>query len=117
MIFVFGSNAKGLHAGGAARFAHLHKGAILGQGEGLQGDSYAVPTMEGFEGAFSGIQRFLEFAAINSEMQFQVTRLGCGIAGFTDAEIAPLFANAPANCLFDEAWREYLPTASFWGSF
>jgi len=118
MIFVFGSNKDGHHAGGAARYAHHSKGAVWGVGEGLQGDSYAVPTMGTFGDTFEAVQQFKDFARNHEDLSFQVTRLGCGIAGFKDAEIAPLFVDAPTNCLFDEAWREYLPTdKQFWGTF
>ena len=117
MIFVFGSNVQGNHAGGAAYFAYRNKGAIWGQGEGMQGTSYAIPTMEGFDSAKAAIQRFVEYATFSPEQKFQVTRIGCGIAGFTDAEIAPLFVLAPKNCFFDEAWKEWLPDQNFWGTF
>lgn len=90
-IFVFGSNAEGFHGGGAAAYA-MHKfGAIWGQGEGLQGQSYAIPTMEGIAEMSEAIQRFTSFAAEHSNMRFLVTRIGCGIAGYTATQIAPLF--------------------------
>ncbi|MBR3951806.1 MAG: hypothetical protein IKJ79_07895 [Bacteroidaceae bacterium] len=94
-IFVFGSNLDGIHAGGAARIAHQHFGAIWGQGEGLQGSSYAIPTMQGgVETIAPYVDKFIAFAKENTHLQFLVTRIGCGIAGFTDNEIAPLFAKA-----------------------
>ena len=94
-IFVFGSNLNGIHAGGAARIAHQHFGAIWGQGEGLQGSSYAIPTMQGgVETIAPYVDKFIAFAKENTHLQFLVTRIGCGIAGFSDNEIAPLFAKA-----------------------
>ena len=94
-VFVFGSNLQGLHAGGAAWTARLFFGAIFGQGEGLQGQSYAIPTMQGgVETIKPYVDRFIEFAGENPDKDFLVTRIGCGIAGFTPEEIAPLFAKA-----------------------
>ncbi len=90
-IFVFGSNIRGFHAGGAAAAAMHHFGAVWGQGEGLQGQSYAIPTMEGIENLKSAVERFTQFAAEHPELRFLVTRIGCGIAGYAPAAIAPLF--------------------------
>lgn len=102
-IFVFGSNLEGMHGGGAARVARLHFGAIMGQGIGLQGQSYAIPTMQGgVETIKPYVDEFIEFARNHRELYFYVTRIGCGIAGFRDEEIAPLFAKAihePNICL------------------
>ena len=90
-IFVFGSNASGYHGGGAAAYA-MHKfGAIWGQGEGLQGQSYAIPTMEGIEGMSEAIKRFTSFAAEHQKLRFLVTRIGCGVAGYSVSQVAPLF--------------------------
>lgn len=90
-IFVFGSNASGFHGGGAAAFAMREFGAIWGQGEGLQGQCYAIPTMEGIPLLLEAVNRFTKFAEEHSELRFLVTRIGCGIAGYTAEEIAPLF--------------------------
>ncbi len=90
-IFVFGSNASGMHGGGAAAFAMQHFGAVWGQGEGLQGRSYAIPTMEGLPAMAEAINRFALFAEEHNEMRFLVTRVGCGIAGYTAEQIAPMF--------------------------
>jgi len=90
-IFVFGSNASGFHGGGAAAYAMRKFGAIWGQGEGLQGQSYAIPTMEGIAEMSEAIKRFTSFAAEHSELRFLVTRVGCGIAGYSASQIAPLF--------------------------
>ena len=94
-IFVFGSNLAGMHMGGAARIAMDKFGAVWGQGVGLQGQSYAIPTMQGgVETIKPYVDEFIEFAKQHPEYKFLVTRIGCGIAGFTDEEIAPLFLEA-----------------------
>ena len=94
-IFVFGSNLQGHHYGGAARIANEKFGAIFGQGVGLQGQSYAIPTMQGgVEAIRPYVDEFIEFAKQHPELIFLVTRIGCGIAGFKDSEIAPLFRGA-----------------------
>ena len=91
-IFVFGSNLQGMHGGGAARLAYDKFGAIWGQGVGLQGQSYGIPTMHGGVDAIKPyVDEFIEFAKSHPELTFLVTRIGCGIAGFRDEEIAPLF--------------------------
>lgn len=93
-IFVFGSNLDGLHGGGAAAVARKW-GAIWGQGVGLQGQTYAIPTMQGgVETIKPYVDEFLSFAKSNSKLKFLVTEIGCGIAGFTVEQIAPLFKNA-----------------------
>lgn len=92
-IFVFGSNLQGSHGGGAAAIAAKQFGAIWGQGVGLQGQSYGIPTMHGgIEEIKPYVDEFIEFAKQNPNLKFLVTRIGCGIAGFTEEEIAPLFA-------------------------
>ena len=94
-IFVFGSNLDGMHGGGAARVARKHFGAIWGQGTGLQGQSYAIPTMQGGPETIEPyVEEFIRFAKEHRELDFLVTRIGCGIAGFKDEEIAPLFSDA-----------------------
>ena len=104
-VFVFGSNLQGLHLGGAARVAHELFGAIYGQGVGLQGQSYAIPTMHGGVDAIKPyVDEFIRFAGSRGDLFFYVTRIGCGIAGFRDEQIAPLFAEAidlPNVCLPD----------------
>lgn len=96
-IFVFGSNLDGFHGGGAARVAMRKFGAEWGQGIGLHGQSYAIPTMQGgVETIKPYVDEFIAFARIHPELTFYVTRIGCGIAGFTDNEIAPLFREAIA---------------------
>lgn len=94
-IFVFGSNLAGYHGGGAARIALEDFGAIWGQGVGLQGQSYAIPTMQGgVETIKPYVDEFIRFAKDHTEYTFLVTRIACGIAGFRPREIAPLFAGA-----------------------
>lgn len=94
-IFVFGSNLAGAHGGGAARLAYYRFGAVWGQGVGLQGQSYAIPTMQGgVETIVPYVDEFIEFAKNHPELKFYVTRIGCGIAGFKTTEIAPLFKKA-----------------------
>ena len=93
-IFVFGSNFQGRHMGGAARVAMDKFGAVSGIGEGLQGKTYAIPTMEGLDNLKPAVQRFTSFARQHQELKFFVTAIGCGIAGYQADEIAPMFLNA-----------------------
>ena len=98
-IFVFGSNALGYHTGGASGTARKKFGAVWGQPEGLQGQSYAIPVDYG-KGVRkdaevkTAIDRFIDFAKAHNELFFFVTRVGCGIAGYHDEEIAPFFREA-----------------------
>lgn len=94
-IFVFGSNLAGMHGGGAARLARLKWGAVMGQGVGLQGRTYAIPTMQGGPETIKPyVNEFIAFAKAHPGLRFLVTEIGCGIAGFTPSQIAPLFAGA-----------------------
>lgn len=94
-VFVFGSNLRGWHQGGAAKHAQRYFGAIWGQGVGLQGQSYAIPTMQGGVDTIKPyVDDFIAFAQEHPELRFLVTRIGCGIAGFKDEDIAPLFIEA-----------------------
>lgn len=93
-IFVFGSNIHGFHGGGAARIALEKFGAIYGQGDGLQGQSYAISSMEGLENMAKHVDDFIRFACLHPGLTFLVTRIGCGIAGYSPIEVAPLFINA-----------------------
>lgn len=94
-IFVFGSNLAGAHGGGAALLAYRKFGAVWGQGVGLQGQSYGIPTMHGgVEAIRPYVDEFIAFAKQHPDLTFLVTKIGCGIAGFSVAEIAPLFASA-----------------------
>lgn len=116
-VFVFGSNRQGVHGAGAARWAATYRGALAGQGEGLapcnglMGQSYALPTKHGpwdrqpdFALLQESVARFLAFAALRPDLRFMVTRVGCGLAGFTDAQVAPLFAQVPANVFLPGIW-------------
>lgn len=94
-IFVFGSNLQGMHGGGAARVALERFGAVWGQGTGLQGQSYAIPTMHGGIDVIAPyVNDFIAFAKEHPELKFLVTEIGCGIAGFSVSEMAPLFKEA-----------------------
>ena len=94
-IFVFGSNLQGSHGGGAAAIAADKFGAVWGEGVGLHGQTYAIPTMQGgVETIVPYVNDFIAFAKAHPELHFLVTRIGCGIAGFEDAEMAPLFKEA-----------------------
>ena len=104
-VFVFGSNGLGAHNGGAAAMAVAKFGAIHGQAEGLQGQSYAINTMDGFEVMAEQVERFIEFAKKHPELKFLVTEIGCGIAGYTPEEVAPLFKDVPENVILPEAFR------------
>ena len=120
-VFVFGSNLAGAHGAGAAAYAVKHWGAIYGQGIGFHGMSYAIPTKSRTIRTLSRdairpyVLDFLRFAELNPTLTFKVTRIGCGLAGYGDEDIAPMFAGAPSNCWFDEAWKRWLPLANFWG--
>ena len=106
-IFVFGSNIQGMHMGGAARVAYSKFGAEWGNGEGLQGQSYALPTMEGIESTEAAVRHFTICAKEHPELKFFVTPVGCGIAGYAPEDIAPMFRDAA------ELENVYLPV-SFW---
>lgn len=109
-IFVFGSNLAGRHGKGAALHARNYYGAIYGQGEGLQGNSYAIPTKDKDLNVLAitviaeGVNRFIEFARDNPNVNFEVTSIGCGLAGYRQEEIKPLFAGSPENVKFTKEW-------------
>ena len=110
-IFVFGSNLAGMHGGGAAYVAFRQFGAQMGCGVGLRGQSYAIPTMQGgVETIKPYVDDFIAFAKEHLEFFFYVTRIGCGIAGFRDRDIAPLFAEAvnAANICLPEKFVKVL---------
>ena len=93
-IFVFGSNIQGSHGGGAAWYAYKNFGAEWGVGEGLTGRTYALPTMEGKASLQHAVEHFIACAKEHPEQTFLVTAVGCGIAGYTPDEVAPLFKEA-----------------------
>ena len=110
-IFVFGSNLAGMHGGGAAYIAHEKFGAEWGVGVGRTGQCYAIPTMQGgVETICPYVDEFIQYAQQHSDLIFLVTRIGCGIAGFTDQQIAPLFKLAKdfENVAFPAGWRELM---------
>lgn len=106
-IFVFGSNLAGRHGAGDALLARRRHGAIYGQGEGLQGRSYGIPTKNEhirslpLSEVVKGVARFIQFAHAHPEMVFEIAAVGCRLAGFKPTEIAPLFRDAPATCYFE----------------
>lgn len=106
--FVFGANEAGHHQGGAAAHAQKLFGAVWGQGEGLQGDSYGIPTMGDFVDMADAIHRFLTFAQLAPEMTFYVTQIGCGIAGHQPKHVAPLFKGAPGNVIMPRVFAEII---------
>lgn len=108
-VFVLGSNLAGFHGGGAARIAYERFGAEWGVGVGPTGKCYAIPTMQGgVETIRPYVDEFIRYAEQHPEQTFLVTRIGCGIAGFSDAQIAPLFASARdlQNVALPKGWRE-----------
>lgn len=114
-IFVFGSNLSGIHGGGAASAAHKLYGAKWGVAVGRTGHSYAIPTVrQHINGPIdlptidSYVQQFLHHSATHPEDSFFVTRIGCGLAGYKDRDIAPMFKDAPLNCSLPETWRKYV---------
>lgn len=114
VIFVFGSNLAGRHGKGAALYAQDAYGAEYGVGEGRTGQAYAIPTE--YENLLTiqvkriaiFVDTFLEYARQHPEESFFVTRIGCGLAGQQDKDIAPLFRGASDNCIFDIKWKDFL---------
>lgn len=96
-VFVFGSNAHGAHGGGAARIAYDRFGAVWGEGHGHHGRTYAIDTMSGLDTLGAEARVFVEYAASHPELRFLLTPVGCGIAGYTPAQVAPLFTGLPPN--------------------
>lgn len=125
MVFVFGSNEAGRHGAGAALFAYRQRGARYGVSYGHTSDAFGIPTLDQELGPISlerikgYIEGFISYAYGHPELTFQVTRVGCGLAGLKDEDIAPMFQWAPVNCQFDEAWKEYLgeDEITYWGTF
>ena len=127
MIFVFGSNEAGIHGAGAAKHA-LSLGASMGVGFGKQGKTFAIPT-KNWQIDFMKTEiiehyvfRFIEYARLNPQLAFQVTCLGCGLAGYKHHQIAPMFRvnrlDSLPNLYFDTLWKDYLsPQAKFWGTY
>lgn len=116
-IFVFGSNLAGRHGKGAAAFAKRFHGAIQGQGEGAQGSAYAIPTKDErlrtlpLEAIAQAVERFLEYVTGHPDLDFRITRIGCGLAGYKDTDILPLFYRdnkSMANCHLPGTWAQRL---------
>lgn len=122
-IFVFGSNLKGIHGKGAAKIAYLKFGAKLGKNEGLYGNTYAIPTKDKYLKPLSldmiqlKILYFFNCCLLNKNKTFLVTRIGCGLAGYKDSEIAPLFSKSPDNVRLPEIWKLYLKENPFISDF
>jgi hypothetical protein len=114
--FVFGSNLGGVHGSGAARVAREQFGAEYFVGAGPSGNSYAIPTKnETIEHALPlktidrYVQQFIRHArSYEGHVEFFVTAIGCGLAGYTFTQIAPMFKDAPDNCSFPDTWKPYL---------
>lgn len=113
-IFVFGSNLRGVHGAGAAKFALEEHGAQWGIGVGRTGNSYAIPTKDWLIRTLPlteiapYVERFIDYAKAHPELTFQVTRIGCGLAGYTPADIAPMFKGVPDNCIMPEDFKPWL---------
>jgi hypothetical protein len=113
-IFVFGSNRAGRHGKGAALDARKFYGAIQGQGEGLQGNSYAIPTKDAairtlpLNIIWLHVQRFINVANYRPDLTFRVTKIGCGLAGYKPEQIAPAFRDAPANVILPDEFKRVL---------
>ena len=115
-VFVFGSNTEDMHAGGAARMA-MNWGAVYGKAFGLQGKTFAIPTVDytrsgkmSIDEIKKYVDEFLDFTIKNKDKKFLVTEIGCGIAGFKVSEIAPLFRKALeySNVYLPERFINYL---------
>lgn len=122
-VFVFGSNLAGRHGAGAARFARDHCGAVTGVGVGRTGDSYALPTRGSnleilpLEVIKEFIVDFIEYAKSNPNTKFKLTRIGCGLSGYRDSDIIPLFEGyLPSNVLIPYEWHGHFTNES-WGSY
>lgn len=115
MIFVFGSNLAGRHGKGAALYARQKHGAIYGQGVGRQGNSYGIPTKDenlkvlSLETITHHVEQFVEYARANSQLQFFVTAVGCGLAGYEPSQIMPLFNGSPPNVTFNSRFLNAFP--------
>jgi hypothetical protein len=138
MVFVFGSNVGGIHGSGAALYAVKEKGAEFGRGYGHVGNSFAIPTKgikrvwefcntyRNYVGdtlSLTTIQTFVDpfitYAGQRPDLDFQITCIGCGLAGLKHEEIAPMFRDAPiSNCYFDLLWMPFLGSGrKYWGTY
>lgn len=123
--FVFGSNESGAHGAGAALEAYRKYGARYGFSYGHWGESFAIPTKDQSIARSLDLTQirmyvdgFIAYAMGRPEIKFKVTRIGCGLAGLEDRDIAPMFRFAPSNCFFDEAWKPWMQkNTNYWGTF
>lgn len=116
-IFVFGSNLLGRHGSGAARYAKQHYGAVYGEGIGRTGNAYGIPTK--YKGLMDPedviplvliqtyVTQFIIYANTHSNLTFELTRIGCGLAGYKDEQIAPMFKGVSKNVIIPEEWKKY----------
>ena len=113
-VFVFGSNLSGNHGAGAALVARRNLGAQLKRGVDPTGNCYAIPTKDYYlwvmplEDIEPYVNVFLHYAREVTEKEFFITRVGCGLAGYKDRDIAPMFATAPPNCSLPIQWKPYV---------
>lgn len=113
-VFVFGSNLAGIHGAGAALAAKKHYGAEIGVGFGMTGNSFAIPTKDEaidtlpIVDIIPYIEKFKAFTSANPGKEFFITSIGCGLAGYVDSEIAPLFIGCGNNCSFPDNWKSYM---------
>jgi hypothetical protein len=112
VIYVFGSNSAGRHGKGSALVARRTYGAVYGVGEGLTGRAYAIPTkgykleVLSLEQISKSVEKFKAFARLTHNETFQVVKIGCGLAGYKEEQIKPMFADAPPNCMLPKGWRD-----------
>lgn len=110
-VFVFGSNLAGVHGAGSAKEALRNWGAVWGQGVGFQGRSYAIPTKDRGLNVLTipeismYVKDFLDYARQHPGLIFKVAKVGCGLAGYDEWQISPMFRGAPENCVLPEGWR------------
>jgi hypothetical protein len=123
-IFVFGSNEAGIHGAGAAKYALNELGAQWGVSYGMTGKCFAIPTKDRtlttltLKRIRGYVEGFLSFAHGHQELVFQVSCIGCGLAGLKHKQIAPMFMDAPGNCEFDILWKGILGLErSYWGTY
>ena len=113
-VYVFGSNRLGIHGKGSALVALKYHGAIYGQGEGRQGNSYGIATKKTpyitrpLNDINESVQVFIQYAIDHPEDTFDVVRIGCMNAGYKDHQIAPMFANVPSNVVLPDEWKDVL---------
>ena len=113
-VFVFGSNLAGIHGRGAALEAKRSYGAVMLVGKGRTGHAYALPTKDRelcrltLQQIRKHVEEFIEYAIAHKDERFFITRVGCGLAGYENREIAPMFGVALSNCNYPQTWKRYL---------